>query len=92
MYLYIGSGDGSLNHMTSNKGLSAEGGLVSHGRRALLPKSPDTLATGTTPLAEVASARIRLFDQLFSMGEMVSRLQATAVLLTRRLKVRDDRP
>ena len=39
--------------MTSRSGLSGEGGVVSQGRRALLPKSPETLAMGTTPLLPV---------------------------------------
>ena len=42
--------------MTSKSGLSGEGGVVSQGRRALLPRSPETLATGTTPLAAGAAA------------------------------------
>ena len=42
--------------MTSRSGLSGEGGVVSQGRRALLPKSPETLATGTTPLLVEAEA------------------------------------
>ena len=42
--------------MTSKSGLSGEGGVVSQGRRALLPKSPETLATGTTPLLLPAPA------------------------------------
>ena len=43
--------------MTSRSGLSGEGGVVSQGRRALLPKSPETLAMGTTPLPVEAEAR-----------------------------------
>ena len=42
--------------MTSRSGLSGEGGVVSQGRRALLPKSPETLAMGTTPLPVEAEA------------------------------------
>ena len=42
--------------MTSKSGLSGEGGVVSQGRRALLPRSPETLATGTTPLAAGGAA------------------------------------
>ena len=42
--------------MTSRSGFSGEGGVVSQGSRALRPKSPDTLATGTTLLPVEAEA------------------------------------
>ena len=44
----MGSGDGSLNHMTMSRGFCLEGGVVSQGRRALRDRRPDTFVTGTT--------------------------------------------
>ena len=52
--------------MTSKSGLSGEGGVVSQGRRALLPRSPETLATGTTPLAAAADPASAIMVQVRS--------------------------
>ena len=43
-----------MNQMTRRRGFSGEGGLVSHGRRALRPKRPETLATGTLEFSSIA--------------------------------------
>lgn len=44
----MGSGEDSLNQMTISSGLSSEGGVVSQGNLAFLPKTPDTFVTGMT--------------------------------------------
>ena len=55
-YLYTGSGDGSLNQMTNNSGLSGDGGVVSQGSIACLPNSPSTFLIGTVGIVCVPAS------------------------------------